>query len=78
MDIQTRVQKFFYDETGVRTLATAILAWQASLGYISPSVTVNWMAIAQDNDIKYLGDIDMQNGFATGRYVILEEEDEED
>jgi hypothetical protein len=69
--LQTTVYKFFTDSTGVRSqINTAILAWQHSQGYIAPSITMNWMAIAQDNDIHYIGDLDMQNGFATGRYSI--------
>lgn len=74
MDIQTRVYKFFADAIGNPGTATSlnilILVWQASLGYISPSITMNWMAIAQDNGIRYLGDIDMQNNFALGNYWI--------
>lgn len=68
--IQVQVHKFFTDATGAKGLNNAILGWQEIQGYISPSITMNWMAIAQDNDIQYRGDIDMQNGFATGRYEI--------
>lgn len=68
--LQDIVYRFFTEATGTVSLHNGIRYWQASLGYISPSITQNWMAIAQDHDIRYLGDIDMQNGFATGRYVI--------
>jgi hypothetical protein len=79
MDLQGRVYKYFTDETGVRSsLNTAILVWQAQQGYISPSITMNWMAIAQDNDIQYIGDLDMQNGFAEGRYEITEDSPDEE
>lgn len=74
--IQQTVYKFFTDaqvaNSGPRsTLNISILVWQAALGYISPSITQNWMAIAQDNDIQYLGDLDMQNGIATGKYTVV-------
>jgi hypothetical protein len=70
MGIQQAVYTFFTTGRGSKGLQNSILGWQQEQGYIHPSVTVNWMAIAQDNDIKYLGDIDMQNGFATGKYMI--------
>ena len=75
MDIQTQVYNFFTNGTGRGSLNTAILKWQADLGYISPSITMNWMAIAQDNSIQYLGDLDMQNGIATGRYELDKDEE---
>lgn len=68
----------FFTAGRALSLNEAILQWQAEQGYLSPSVTMNWMAIAQDNSIQYLGDPDMQNGFATGRYELEEPEDPED
>lgn len=71
MDLQGRVYKYFTDFTGVRSsLNTAILVWQAHYGYISPSITMNWMAIAQDYDLRYIGDLDIQNKFALGIYQL--------
>ena len=75
VSIQNTVHHYFVTHLAVgksaKGLNNAILGWQRTLGYIHPSITVNWMAIAQDNDIKYRGDIDMQNGVATGRYTIV-------
>ncbi len=75
VSIQNKVHHYFRTHLAVGKralgLQNAVLGYQAHLGYIHPSVTVNWMAIAQDNDIKYLGDIDMQNGVATGRYTVV-------
>jgi len=75
VSIQNKVHHYFVTHLAVgksaKGLNNAILGYQWNLGYISPSITVNWMAIAQDNDIKYLGDIDMQNGVATGKYVVV-------
>lgn len=68
---QKTVFEYFTGQTGKVSLSVAVQAWQANKGYIHPSVTLNWMAIAQDNGIKYHGDIDMQNGVATGVYVII-------
>lgn len=72
---QRTVYNYFVTHLAVgksaKGLNNAVLGWQANKGYIHPSVTVNWMAIAQDNSIKYLGDIDMQNGVATGKYTIV-------
>lgn len=76
MDLQTQVYSFFTSGTGTGSLNSAILKWQADLGYISPSITMNWMAIAQDNDIPYYGDLDMQNGIATGRYELQDESED--
>lgn len=71
MDLQGRVYKYFTDFTGVRSsLNTAILVWQAHYGYISPSITMNWMAIAQDYELQYTGDLDIQNKFALGIYQL--------
>lgn len=69
--IQDIVYDFYTTGLSVKDVNNAILMWQASLGYISTSITQNWMAIAQDNGIKYLGDIDMQNGVATGLYTVV-------
>ena len=68
----------FFTENRSLSLNEAILQWQAEQGYISPSITMNWMAIAQDNGIQYLGDLDMQNGFAEGRYELEEDPDPEE
>lgn len=76
MDINTKAHIFFSDGKPRGTINDAVLTWQADLGYISPSITMNWMAIAQDNGIRYLGDLDMQNGVSTGRYVIDDDVEE--
>lgn len=67
--LQDTVYNFYTSGPG-KGLQMAILSWQHDQGYISPSITLNWMAIAQDIGVKYHGDLDMQNGFATGKYSI--------
>lgn len=68
--LQVTVHDFFTSSTGVKGLQNAILRWQFEQGYISDSITLNWMAIAQDVGVKYKGDLYMQNNVALGKIIV--------
>lgn len=56
--------------TQILSVPDAVLRWQNDQGYLFSHVSCNWWAIAQDIEYRYVGDIDIQNRFATGEITI--------